>query len=211
VKGILVLFAIAGAVYIYTLGDKFLGGRLREYYDRNERWLFPSGFVGVFAVFLLLALVLNAPKLELGFEVGYYALMAMGLNIVVGFAGLLDLGYVAFFAVGAYTMGILTNAGPAHLPWHLTFWEVLPLGIAIALITGVILGGPTLRLRGDYLAIVTLGFGEIVRILAENLDPVTNGAKGITDIPSAQLPACGFVHRLFHIGNCVPFATRITP
>jgi len=112
----------------------------------------------------------------------------MGLNIVVGFAGLLDLGYVAFFAIGAYTMAILGNGiGGIHVPVHFTFWEILPMGIVIALITGVLLGAPTLRLRGDYLAIVTLGFGEIVRILAENLEKVTNGSKGITAIPHPSI------------------------
>ena len=88
-----------------------------------------------------------------------YALVAVGLNIVIGYAGLLDLGYVGFYAIGAYTTGVLTSQ---H--WHWPFFLALPVAIAVTMVTGVILGAPTLRVRGDYLAIVTLGFGEIIRI-----------------------------------------------
>jgi branched-chain amino acid transport system permease protein len=124
-----------------------------------------------------------------------YVLLALGLNIVVGYAGLLDLGYVAFFAVGAYLFGLLASP---HLldtfPWiaatfpnglHLSLWLVLPLAAGLAGLLGVLLGAPTLKLRGDYLAIVTLGFGEIIRVFLNNLDhPVnlTNGPKGIGQI-----------------------------
>ena len=108
-----------------------------------------------------------------------YAMLALGLNIVVGFAGLLDLGYVAFYAVGAYIYAILASP---HFGIHLPFWVLLPLGAGLAGIFGVLLGAPTLKLRGDYLAIVTLGFGEIVRIFMNNLDRplnITNGPQGI--------------------------------
>ncbi len=108
-----------------------------------------------------------------------YAMLALGLNIVVGFAGLLDLGYVAFYAVGAYLYAILASP---HFGIHLPFWALLPLGAGLAGIFGVLLGAPTLKLRGDYLAIVTLGFGEIVRIFMNNLDRpinITNGPQGI--------------------------------
>ena len=108
-----------------------------------------------------------------------YAMLALGLNIVVGFAGLLDLGYVAFYAVGAYLYAILASP---HFGIHLPFWMLLPLGAGLAGIFGVLLGAPTLKLRGDYLAIVTLGFGEIVRIFMNNLDRpinITNGPQGI--------------------------------
>jgi branched-chain amino acid transport system permease protein len=108
--------------------------------------------------------------------IGVYILLAVGLNIVVGQAGLLDLGYVAFFAIGSYSMALL---GANH---HWNFWLVLPIGIAVAGVAGVILGAPTLRLRGDYLAIVTLGFGEIVRITANNVG-FTGGPRGISGIP----------------------------
>jgi len=110
------------------------------------------------------------------FPVGLYVLLALGLNIVVGAAGLLDLGYVAFYAVGAYTTAMLTTKSG----W--TAWEVLPVAILVAMAAGVMLGAPTLRLRGDYLAIVTLGFGEIVRIVAQN-STALGQARGITGIP----------------------------
>ena len=116
--------------------------------------------------------------------IGLYVLMALGLNVVVGYAGLLDLGYVAFFAIGAYTMAIL---GSEH---GLNFWEALPIGIALSMCAGLLLGAPTLRLRGDYLAIVTLGFGEIIRVTANNTDWL-GGPRGVTGIPrppTIQIP-----------------------
>jgi len=111
-----------------------------------------------------------------------YVLLALGLNIVVGFAGLLDLGYIAFYGIGAYVYALLASP---HFNIHLPFWVILPVGAAVAALFGVALGAPTLKLRGDYLAIVTLGFGEIVRILLNNLSrPVnlTNGPQGIAGI-----------------------------
>jgi branched-chain amino acid transport system permease protein len=119
------------------------------------------------------------------FLVGLYVMMGLGLNIVVGYAGLLDLGYVAFFAFGAYTMGILTSTGPLGRS-DLSFWAVIPIAILVGLIWGVLLGFPVLRLRGDYLAIVTLGFGEIIRILATSdwLAPFEGGPQGILHIPN---------------------------
>ncbi len=109
-----------------------------------------------------------------------YVVLALGLNVVVGYAGLLDLGFAAFFAVGAYTVGITT------LHFGLNFWLALPLAVVFAIIAGVIIGAPTLRLRSDYLAIVTLGFGEIVRITARNLRE-TGGASGLIGIDSPWL------------------------
>ena len=109
-----------------------------------------------------------------------YVLLALGLNIVVGYAGLLDLGFAAFFAVGAYTVGITT------LHFGLSFWLALPLAVLIAIIAGIVIGAPTLRLRSDYLAIVTLGFGEIVRITARNLRE-TGGASGLIGIEQPWL------------------------
>jgi len=109
-----------------------------------------------------------------------FIFLSLGLNIVVGFAGLLDLGYIAFYAVGAYTYALLASP---HFGLHLPFWIILPIGAALACLFGVLLGAPTLKLRGDYLAIVTLGFGEIVRIFLNNLSqPVnlTNGPQGVT-------------------------------
>jgi ABC-type branched-subunit amino acid transport system permease subunit len=126
-------------------------------------------------------------------DAGYYVILALGLNIVVGFAGLLDLGYVAFFAIGAYTWGIigstqLTNVlnitafDPHLLSW--LFWPLLIVSALVAALFGVLLGAPTLRLRGDYLAIVTLGFGEIVPIVFLELDQYTNGTNGIVGVHS---------------------------
>ena len=109
-----------------------------------------------------------------------YIMLALGLNIVVGYAGLLDLGYVAFYAVGAYCWALLASP---HFELHLPFWIILPVGAGVAAMFGVLLGTPTLRLRGDYLAIVTLGFGEIIRIFLNNLNSpvnITNGPQGIT-------------------------------
>lgn len=111
------------------------------------------------------------------YPVGMFILMALGLNIVVGKSGLLDLGYVAFFAIGAYSQGILSTL----YGWNT--WEIMPFGIGFAMLAGVILGLPALRLRGDYLAIITLGFGEIIRIVAINLS-VTGGPNGIPGIPN---------------------------
>jgi branched-chain amino acid transport system permease protein len=106
-----------------------------------------------------------------------FALVALGLNIVVGYAGLLDLGYVGFYACGAYTTGVLTSE---H--WHWPFLLALPVAILVTMVTGIILGAPTLRVRGDYLAIVTMGFGEIIRLIVQNTEWL-GAARGIKDIP----------------------------
>jgi branched-chain amino acid transport system permease protein len=116
-----------------------------------------------------------------------YIMLALGLNIVVGFAGLLDLGYVAFFAVGAYTYALLASP---QFGLHLPFYVILPIGALVAAIFGALLGAPTLKLRGDYLAIVTLGFGEIIRIFLNNLNApinITNGAQGISQIDPIRI------------------------
>jgi branched-chain amino acid transport system permease protein len=117
-------------------------------------------------------------------QAGIYVLLALGLNVVVGYAGLLDLGYVAFYAIGAYFYALLASP---QLGLHVPFWLVLPLAPLLAAAFGVLLGAPTLRLRGDYLAIVTLGFGEVIRILLNNLDPITNGPRGVINIDPATL------------------------
>ena len=129
-------------------------------------------------------------------QIGIFVLLALGLNIVVGLAGLLDLGFIAFFAIGAYTTAYFTGSLPVQPPIVLNAFFVIPIAIAVAMLAGVILGGPTLRLRGDYLAIVTLGFGEIVRILAVNGDNVfgtniTDGPRGAA-IPGLSIDIFGF-------------------
>jgi branched-chain amino acid transport system permease protein len=123
-----------------------------------------------------------------------FVLLSLGLNIVVGFAGLLDLGYIAFYAVGAYVYALLASP---HFNLHLPWWAILPIGAAVACFFGVILGAPTLKLRGDYLAIVTLGFGEIVRIFLNNLSEpfnLTNGPKGITTIDPIRVAGIDFAN-----------------
>jgi len=112
---------------------------------------------------------------------GLYIILGLGLNVVVGFAGLLDLGYVAFYAIGAYTYALLASG---QFGVHLSFWLVLPMAGLLAAMAGILLGIPVLRMRGDYLAIVTLGFGEIIRILVTNLRGLTNGSQGLIGIDS---------------------------
>lgn len=139
----------------------------------------------------------NRYYMEVASQVGIYVAMALGLNIVVGFAGLLDLGYVAFFAAGAYAYAIFsTSQANEFIPGDLfplsgeSFWPFLIIGLIVAAVFGILLGLPVLRVKGDYLAIVTLGFGEIIRIIFNNLDKpinITNGPQGITPIPSPEL------------------------
>jgi branched-chain amino acid transport system permease protein len=175
----------------------FQGALLAIYLSRMPGWL--RG--GLFAVALLVLMPVigsfNGYYLEIATQVGIFVALALGLNIVVGLAGLLDLGYVAFFAVGAYSWAIfgspqaneLFGSGfPLAPGW---FYVFLGVGLAAAALCGVILGLPVLRLRGDYLAIVTLGFGEVIRVLANNLDKpinITNGPKGITPIVRPATP-----------------------
>ena len=133
-----------------------------------------------------------------------YVFLALGLNIVVGLAGLLDLGYIAFYAVGAYTWALLASP---HFGLHWTIWAILPLGAAFACIAGVLLGSPTLKLRGDYLAIVTLGFGEIIRIFMNNLNApvnITNGPQGISSIDPFHVGGVTLAKPLSVLGVTVP-------
>jgi branched-chain amino acid transport system permease protein len=146
--------------------------------DRKRRY-------PVYAVLVLAALLVPYVSdnyvLEILANSFFYIVLCLGLNIVVGFAGLLDLGYAAFFAVGAYTTGILTS----HYGWN--FWLTIPAAVVFSVVAGVIIGGPTLRLRSDYLAIVTLGFGEITRIAARNLKDISGGPSGLIGISRPSL------------------------
>lgn len=133
-----------------------------------------------------------------------YIMLALGLNIVVGFAGLLDLGYIAFYAVGAYLYALLASP---HFGLHLPVWLIIPAGAFLAGIAGALLGAPTLRLRGDYLAIVTLGFGEIVRIFMNNLNApvnITNGPQGISGIDPIQFGQLTLSKPLSFLGMTIP-------
>jgi branched-chain amino acid transport system permease protein len=158
-----------------------------QYGPRHARILAPVGI----ALALILPLLPFATRsvVELGIAVLTYIMLGWGLNVVVGLAGLLDLGYVAFYAVGAYSFAILAN------DFGLTFWECLPISGLLAAAAGVLLGFPVLRLRGDYLAIVTLGFGEIIHILLLNWTSLTKGPNGIGDIPHPALFGLVFERR----------------
>ena len=176
----------------------FQGSLLYAYVARIPNWL-RAGILGVGLLVLMpvIGAYYNGYYLEVATQVGIFAALALGLNIVVGLAGLLDLGYVAFFAVGAYSWAIVGSPHanlifgsgfPLAPGW---FYVFLFVGLAVAAITGALLGLPVLRLHGDYLAIVTLGFGEVIRVLANNLDKpinLTNGPKGITPIGRPPVP-----------------------
>jgi branched-chain amino acid transport system permease protein len=184
-RSILVFLAFQGSMLFVYAASRIPGWL---------RW----GLLGL-ALVVLMPMIghVNGYYLEVATQVGIFAALALGLNIVVGLAGLLDLGYVAFFAVGAYSWAIfgsphanlIVGGGfPLAPGW---FYVFLFVGLGVAALTGVLLGLPVLRLRGDYLAIVTLGFGEVIRVLANNLDKpinLTNGPKGITPIGRPPLP-----------------------
>jgi branched-chain amino acid transport system permease protein len=165
---------------MFNLRDK--GAEVWEKSGRPARVaIVLASIAAVAALPLMGGTILNTPiasyESVLVNPVAMFVLMAIGLNIVIGKSGLLDLGYVAFFAIGAYTMALLgTRTG-------LNTWEILPIGIAMAMFAGLILGVPALKLRGDYLAIITLGFGEIVRIIALNLETLGR-SEGILNIPT---------------------------
>ena len=160
---------------------------------------FALAAIGIIALLIL-------PQISTGFvslvlvNVGFYLMLALGLNIVVGYAGLLDLGYVAFYAVGAYTMAVLISpsssiSGPVNalVGPELAFWVALPVVMLVTALVGILIGAPVLRLRGDYLAIVTLGFGEIARILfgSDALRTWVGGPNGVVGLPNLYLPGLG--------------------
>jgi branched-chain amino acid transport system permease protein len=144
----------------------------------------PYLFLGI-ALILFPILDSDSSHVNVAADAGHWILLALGLNIVVGYAGLLDLGYAAFFAIGSYAFAILAS-GQFNI--HISFWILLPVSAFIAALFGVFLGAPTLRLRGDYLAIVTLGFGEIVPRVFRNATPFTGGVNGIVGIDQPKLP-----------------------
>ncbi|BBY61146.1 branched-chain amino acid ABC transporter permease [Mycolicibacterium sarraceniae] len=173
------------------------GDRLREWWSglsRVQKWGFGVGGFGLLALTPLFPPpFFDTPGISFGGTMAQFAMVAIiaiGLNVVVGQAGLLDLGYVGFYAVGAYTVALLTSpdspwnqVGPGGMFDDKWAWlACVPLAMAATALAGLILGIPTLRLRGDYLAIVTLGFGEIIRLLADNLSNVTNGSRGLNKV-----------------------------
>ncbi|MFT5986673.1 MAG: branched-chain amino acid transport system permease protein [Marinobacter psychrophilus] len=156
-----------------------------------ESWV----LTGLVVVALFWPFFSSRGAVDLATLVLIYVILALGLNVVVGLAGLLDLGYVAFYAVGAYTFALLSQY------YGISFWMALPLGALLAGLFGLLLGFPVLRLRGDYLAIVTLGFGEIIRILLNNWTNVTGGPNGIGGIPDPTLFGMEFGRRVKEEGN----------
>src|ERR1700724_2762416 len=151
----------------------------------------PYLLLGV-ALILFPILDSDSSHVNVAADAGHWILLALGLNIVVGYAGLLDLGYAAFFAIGSYAFAILAS-GQFNI--HVSFWILLPLSALVAALFGVLLGAPTLKLRGDYLAIVTLGFGEIIRIFLNNLNAplnITNGPQGVNLIDPFRIGGFSF-------------------
>ncbi len=189
---ILVFLVGAGGSYLWSGSEDRIRQRIAALPPAGRR-AYKIGQLALAAlVVLLLPLTGSYPSQVLDL-VGLYVLMGLGLNIVVGFAGLLDLGYVAFFALGAYTMGVLSSPEIGWVGIHLSFWGAVLFCVLVGVVAGVLLGIPVLGMRGDYLAIVTLGFGEIIRIVALSdwLKPLIGGSNGITRIPR---PAIGPIH-----------------
>ncbi|MFZ0543834.1 MAG: branched-chain amino acid ABC transporter permease [Candidatus Promineifilaceae bacterium] len=186
-SGAVVIFIIAFA--LYTVKERQGNTLTRRFAAMSDREKRPYRIVGIVALVIALAflpIVGGAFISDVLDSVGIFLLMGLGLNIVVGFSGMLDLGYVAFFAVGAYVTAVLTSpTSPAFSP-ELIFWAALPFVVLAAAFAGILVGTPVLRMRGDYLAIVTLGFGEIARLLfqSEWLVPYVGGAQGILSIPN---------------------------
>jgi branched-chain amino acid transport system permease protein len=168
----------------------------RKPMEQNKRAKLESWILtGLVVVALFWPFLSSRGAVDLATLVLIYVILALGLNVVVGLAGLLDLGYVAFYAVGAYTFALLSQY------YGISFWMALPLGALLAGLFGLLLGFPVLRLRGDYLAIVTLGFGEIIRILLNNWTNVTGGPNGIGGIPDPTLFGMEFGRRVKEEGN----------
>ncbi len=200
--GIFLIFGLLGGLLAYFLETRKTGeaiqkqtlllkGKIQDakivkQFKANPRSKIIGYTVLLVIVFLVPQFLGKYWSYALG-TVGIYVLMGLGLNIVVGLAGLLDLGYVAFFAIGAYTTGLLTS--PAPIPLQIGFWPALVLSVVFAAFTGLLLGLPVLRMRGDYLAIVTLGFGEIIRVLirSDMMSPYLGGPQGVRDIAGPTL------------------------
>jgi len=183
------LVLVAATSYFWSARRAQIQNRINSLPPASRRGLRWSAIGVVVVILLLLPSIVGLYISEVLDLVGMFLLMGLGLNIVVGFAGLLDLGYVAFFAIGAYTVGVLTSTELGRAQIMGSWWAALPFGIAVALLAGIILGVPVLKMRGDYLAIVTLGFGEIIRILAlsDLLKPFLGGAQGTRGIAKPDI------------------------
>jgi branched-chain amino acid transport system permease protein len=190
IQGAVAIGAVAAAlVWLRRAPQSPVRGLFQRATARADRRSSLILYAVVAALLLILPQVVGRFPSDVLGNAGLYILLGLGLNIVVGYAGLLDLGYVAFFAIGSYSVALLTSP-QSFLALELNFWLVLPIVILIAAIAGIVIGAPVLRLRGDYLAIVTLGFGEIVRLLflSDWLSEFTNAGQGILGIPGPVLP-----------------------
>lgn len=201
-EGAIALFLIIAFITLFWArkGEAIQTG-IKRLPPKGQRALRISTILLLILILLVLPQILGLFLSEVLTIVGLYVLLGLGLNIVVGYAGLLDLGYVAFFAIGAYVTAVLTS--PELGFFNLTFWEALPFAVFMGILAGVILGVPVLKMRGDYLAITTLGFGEIIRILvlSDFLRPWLGGLK-----ESERLPE----HRLAPSSSCLPSRSTIS-
>lgn len=188
-RGAFVAFVLAiGLSLLWRHQRPRLQQRVRQLPPGQRRTLQIVGFAAIVAVILVVPLVAGLFLSQVLVLVGLYTLMGLGLNLEVGFAGLLDIGFVAFFAIGAYTVGLLTTTGPLAIA-HLSWWAAVPIAVVVSMIAGVLFGLPILGIRGDYLAIATLGFGEIIRllVLSDFLRPWLGGSQGVLAIPKPRL------------------------
>ncbi|MBA3531571.1 MAG: branched-chain amino acid ABC transporter permease [Ardenticatenales bacterium] len=188
VSGTLITFLVAaGLNLLWNAQEKSVRQALDRRPAEQKRWLRWGLWLLLALLVIQLPAILGPYHSEVLNQVGIFLLLGLGLNIVVGFAGMLDLGYVAFYAIGAYTVGVLTSAERIGT---FNFWAALPIAIILAVAAGVMLGIPVLRMRGDYLAIVTLGFGEIIQrlVLSDWLRPWLGGAQGVAAIPPIVIP-----------------------
>ena len=191
VPGAVIVFALAAAVAaaIFAMEARTRPARASSS-PRARARRHVVGLIGILAALIVLPLMAGSYIGLVLLQIGLYTLMGMGLNLEIGLAGLLDLGFVAFFAVGAYTMALLTADSPHALAAytiipHLSFWGALPIAVLMAVAVGVLFGFPVLGVRGDYLAVATMGLGEIVRVivLSDVAEPLLGGAQGILQIP----------------------------
>ena len=204
IPGALVVFALsAGLTVLWMARGPAVRERVEQLPPERRKLLNSTSLLVLAVVLVLLPQLLGSTLSQVLGQVGIYLLMGLGLNIVVGYAGLLDLGYVAFFATGAYLTALFTGANrvtsigdlvaPAFV-LELNFYLAIPLVIVVTAVVGVLIGAPVLRLRGDYLAIVTLGFGEIAKVLVQSswLQEYTGGPQGLRDVTDAAVGGVGF-------------------
>ena len=204
IPGALIVFAVsAGLSALWSARGPVVRERVEKLPPARRRLLNGTSLLLLAVALALLPQLIGSTLSQVLGQVGVFLLMGLGLNIVVGYAGLLDLGYVAFFATGAYLTALFTGANrvtsigdlvaPAFV-LHLNFYLAVPLVIMVTAMVGVLIGAPVLRLRGDYLAIVTLGFGEIARVLVQSswLQDYTGGPQGLRDVTDAAIGSIGF-------------------